>query len=61
MGQGGIVLEDGDDVGLKEGVIICKLVGKGGKDVLEFPPVKVIPGTEEASAKETFFGNCFSE
>jgi len=59
--QGGVILEDCDNVALKVGVIICKLVGKGGKDVLEFPPVKVVPGTEEAGTKETCFGNCFSE
>ena len=42
----------------KVGVMACKLVCKGGKDVLEFPSVKVVPGTEKASTKELLIGNC---
>ena len=36
----------------------CKLVCKGGENVFEFSSVKVIPGTEKASTKETII-NCF--
>ena len=39
----------------------CKLVCKGGKDVLELPSVEVISGTEEASTEESLVGDCFRE
>ena len=58
MGYGGVILDDRDDVASKVGIMTCKLVCKGGKDVLEFLSVKVIPGTEEAGTKESLFGNC---
>jgi hypothetical protein len=58
MGYGGVILDDRDNVALEVGITICKLVCKGGKDFFEFLSVKVIPGTEEASTKESLFGNC---
>jgi hypothetical protein len=58
VGQGGISLDDRDDVGSEVGVVACKLVSKGGEDVFELLPVKVIPRAEEAGTKETLLGNC---
>ena len=57
MGQGRVLLDAGDDVASEVGVMTCKLVRKGWKDVFEFPPVKVIPGTEEASTEGSISGN----
>jgi len=59
MGYGGIILDDRDDMVLEVGVVMCKLVCKGGKDVFEFLSIKVVPGTEEAGTKKSLFGNCF--
>ena len=59
MGYGGVVLDNGDNMVLEVGIMTCKLVCKGGEDVLEFLSVKIIPGTEEAGTKESLSGNCF--
>ena len=58
MSKGGIILDNGDNVALKVGIVMCKLVCKGWKDVFEFLSVKIISGAEEASTKEPLFGNC---
>jgi hypothetical protein len=57
VGEGRVLLDTRDDVASEEGVAACELVGKGGKDVFEFPSVEVIPGTEEAGAEESIVGN----
>ena len=59
MGYSGVILDGRDDVVLELGIMMYKLVCKGGKDMLEFLSIKVIPGTEEASTKKSLFGNCF--
>jgi len=61
VGYGGVILDDWDNMALEVGIMTCKLVCKGGEDMLEFLPVKVIPGTEEAGTKESLFGNCLRE
>ena len=58
MGYGRFIFDDGDDITLEVRVITCKLVCKGGKDIFEFLLVEVFSGTEEASTKESLFGNC---
>ena len=40
-------------------VMICKLVCKGGKDILEFFSFKIIPRTEKAGTKKALLSNCF--
>ena len=57
MSKGGIILDNGDNVALKVGIVMCKLVCKGWKDVFEFPSVKVIPGTEKAGTKDSIISN----
>ena len=57
MGQGGILLDCIDDVALEVGIVTCKLVCKGRKDVFELSSIKVIPGTKKASAKKSLIGN----
>ena len=42
-------------------VSACELVCKRGEDVLEFPPVEVIPRAEETGAKDLSPGNHFRE
>ena len=59
MGYGGVILDSRGDVTVKVGIMMSKLVCKGGEDVFEFPSVKVIPGAEEAGTKQSLFGNCF--
>ena len=61
MGYGGVLLDNPDDVVPEVGVVACKLVCKGGKDVFEFLSVKLIPRTEEAGTKESLFSHCFRE
>ena len=61
MCEGGVFLDDSDDVVSKVRVAACELVCKGGKDVLELPSVEVISGTEEASTEESLVGDCFRE
>ena len=58
MGYSGVIFDGRDDVGLEVGIMACKLVCKGGEDIVEFLSVKIIPGTEEAGTKESLFGNC---
>ena len=57
MGQGWVLLDNPDNVASEVGVITCKLICKGGKDVFELPSVEVIPGTEEAGTKKSIIGN----
>ena len=57
MGQSRVLFDNPDNVVLEVGVMICKLVGKGGEDVFEFPPVEVISGTEEAGTQEPLIVN----
>ena len=59
MGLGRLLLYSSDNTALKVGVTACKLICKGGKDVLELPPVEVIAGTEEASTEESHIGDRF--
>ena len=59
MGQGGVLLNDLNDMALKVGIMTCKLVCKCGEDVLELPSVKVVSGTEEAGTKESIIDNHF--
>ena len=59
MGYSGILLDSGNNVGLKRWVKASELVCKGGKDVLELFSVKIIPGTEEAGTKEPLTGKHF--
>ena len=57
MGYSRVILDSGDDVASEVRVAACKLVCKGGKDVLELPPVEIVPGTEKASTEGSFTGN----
>ena len=57
MGYGRVILDDGDYVGLEGGIMICKLVCKSGKDVLEFLAVKVVSRTEKAGTKESLLSS----
>ena len=59
MGKGRVLLETSDDVASEVGVVTCKLISKGGEDVLELSSFNVIPGTEEAGTKEPIIGNGF--
>ena len=59
VGYGGVLLDDVDDAVPEAGITACELVCKGRKDILEFPSVKVIPGTEEAGAEGSITGECF--
>ena len=61
MGEGRVLFDTRDDVTSEVGVAACKLVRKGGEDVLEFSSVEVIPRTEEACAEEPIARNCFRE
>ena len=61
MGQGRILLDNPNDMASEEGVATCELTCKGGEDIFEFSSIKVIPGTEEASAEESIAGNHFRE
>ena len=45
----------------ESGVSACELVRERGEDVLEFPSVEVIPGTEEAGTKDPSLGSYFRE
>ena len=57
MGYGGFILDGGGDVASEVRVAACKLVCKGGEDVLELSSVEVISGTEKASPKGSLTGN----
>ena len=57
MGQSRVLPDSGNDVVSKAGVVTCKLVCKGWKDVFEFPSVKVILGTEKAGTKDSIISN----
>ena len=59
MGYGRVLLDTSNDVVSEVGVAGCKLVGEGGKYVLELPPVEVIAGTEKASTEGPLIGNNF--
>ena len=59
--HGGIFFYDPNDVTSKGGVSACELVRERGEDVLEFLPVEVIPGTEEASTEDSSLGGHFRE
>ena len=61
MCEGGVLLNDSDDVVSKVKVTTRELVCKGGEDVLELPSVEVIAGTEEAGPKESIVCDCFRE
>jgi hypothetical protein len=43
------------------GVAACELVCKGGEYSLEFSPIEIIPGTEEAGPEGSIGGNRFRE
>ena len=57
MGYGGVLLDGGNNMGSKGWVMAYKLICKGGKDIFELLPFKVIPRTEEAGTKESLTGN----
>ena len=57
MSNGRVLLDSVGDVGSEVGVVACKLVPKGWKNILEFPTIEVIPGTEKTSTKNPLLGN----
>ena len=59
MGYGGVILDGSDDLVSKLGVMACKLVCKGGKDILELLLVEVISGAEKACTKESLIVSNF--
>ena len=42
MGKGRVLLDTGDNMVLKVGVMVCKLICKGRKYMLELPLLKVV-------------------
>jgi hypothetical protein len=59
VGQGRVFLDTCDDIVSEVGVVACKLMCKGWKDVFEFSSVEVIPGAEEAGTEGSISSNHF--